>query len=64
MPILDALRSATITNAELLGMGNELGQIKEGFIADIVAVEKNPLNDVSTLENAVFVMKEGKVYKQ
>jgi len=64
MPVLDALRSATITNAELLGMGKELGQIKEGFLADIVAVNKNPFNDVTTLENAVFVMKEGKIYKQ
>ncbi|RNC91925.1 MAG: amidohydrolase family protein [Allomuricauda sp.] len=64
MPILDALRSATVTNAELLGMGNELGQIKEGFIADIVAVDNNPLEDVNTLVNAVFVMKEGKVFKQ
>ena len=64
MPVLDALRSATITNAELLGMGKELGQVKEGFLADIVAVNKNPFNDVTTLENAVFVMKEGKIYKQ
>ncbi len=64
MPILDALKSATITNAELLGMGNELGQIKSGFIADIVAVDENPLKNVNTLESTVFVMKEGKVYKK
>lgn len=64
MPILDALKSATLTNAMLLGMSNELGQVKEGFIADIVAVKKNPLKDVETLENVVFVMKEGKVYKK
>ncbi|NKI30695.1 metal-dependent hydrolase family protein [Croceivirga thetidis] len=63
MPIIDALRSATLTNAMLLGMENELGQLKKGFIADIVAVETNPLNNVATLENVVFVMKEGKVYK-
>lgn len=63
MPIIDALRSATITNANLLGMANNLGQLKQGFIADIVAVEANPLDNVSTLENVVFVMKEGKVYK-
>lgn len=63
MPIIDALRSATITNAELLGMGDELGQLKEGFIADIVAVDNNPLEKVEALENVVFVMKEGKVFK-
>jgi imidazolonepropionase-like amidohydrolase len=64
MPVLDALKSATITNAKLLGMANELGQIKKGFIADIVAVAENPIKNVNTLQNAVFVMKEGKVYKQ
>lgn len=63
MPVLDAIRSATITNANLLGMGSELGQLKEGFIADIVAVDENPLKNVKTLEKVVFVMKEGKVYK-
>ncbi|MGX1928688.1 amidohydrolase family protein [Flagellimonas sp. 2504JD4-2] len=63
MPVIDALRSATITNAELLGMKNELGQLKEGFIADIVAVDENPLQNVKTLENVNFVMKEGKIYK-
>lgn len=64
MPVADALRSATITNANLLGMGNELGQIKPGYIADIVAVEENPSEEVTTLENVVFVMKEGKIYKK
>ncbi|MBO0322969.1 amidohydrolase family protein [Muricauda sp. CAU 1633] len=63
MPIMEALRSATITNAKLLGMEDSLGQIKEGYIADIVAVEGNPEKDVSTLKNTVFVMKEGKIYK-
>ena len=63
MPIIEAIRSATITNASLLGMGEELGQLKNGFIADIVAVDENPLSNVSTLENVVFVMKEGKIYK-
>lgn len=62
MPVVEALKSATITNAQLLGMGDELGQLKEGFYADIIAVEENPLNDVHTLENVVFVMKNGLVY--
>lgn len=62
MPIKDALISATITNAKLLGMDN-LGQLKKGFIADIIAVEENPFKNINTLENVVFVMKDGKVFK-
>ncbi|TMM58346.1 amidohydrolase family protein [Maribacter algarum] len=64
MPIMETIQAATITNADLLGMANELGQLKEGFIADIVAVDEDPTKNVSTLENAVFVMKEGIIYKQ
>ena len=64
MPIMEAIQAATITNADLLGMKNELGKLKVGFIADIVAVNENPTENVNTLENAVFVMKEGVIYKQ
>ncbi len=63
MPADEAIRSATITNASLLGAGQELGQVKKGFTADIIAVSGNPLKDVKTLENVTFVMKEGVVYK-
>ena len=63
MPIMECIQSATITNASILNMENDLGKIKEGFIADIVATEHNPLDNVSTLENVVFVMKEGVIYK-
>lgn len=63
MPIIEAIRSATLTNAMLLEMDKELGQIKDGFLADIIAVEGNPLENVSTLENVVFVMKNGIIYK-
>lgn len=58
-----SIQSATLTNAMLLDMKNELGQIKEGFIADIIAVNDDPTENISTMENVVFVMKEGKVYK-
>ncbi|MAU26216.1 MAG: amidohydrolase [Muricauda sp.] len=64
MPVMEALKSATFTNAELLGMGDELGQLKAGFLADIIAVEGNPADNVEVLKNVVFVMKEGKVYKK
>jgi imidazolonepropionase-like amidohydrolase len=64
MPAAEAIKAATVTNAKLLGMRDSLGQIKGGFIADIIAVEDDPVKDVKTLQNVVFVMKEGKVYKQ
>ena len=63
MPAADAIKAATITNATLLGMGDSLGQLKSGFLADIIAVEGNPMDDVSVLERVQFVMKDGKVYK-
>jgi imidazolonepropionase-like amidohydrolase len=44
-------------------MGDNLGQLKAGFLADIVAVGENPEDDVNTLRNVVFVMKEGKIFK-
>lgn len=62
MPVMEALKSATVTNAELLGMGDQLGQLKQGFLADIVAVDENPAKNVSTLENVTFVMKDGVIY--
>ena len=63
MPAIEAIQSATITNAKLLQMENELGQLKAGFLADIVAVDDNPIKNISTLEKVTFVMKEGVVYK-
>ena len=59
-----SLRAATITNAKLLNMENLLGQIKKGFYADIIATNDSPHEDISTLKNVVFVMKDGKVYKK
>lgn len=63
MPAIESIQSATTTNAMILKMENQLGQIKEGFIADIIAVNDDPTNNISTMENVVFVMKEGKIYK-
>jgi len=63
IPVKESIKAATIVNARLLDMANQLGQLTEGFLADIIAVEENPLKNVSTLENVVFVMKEGRVYK-
>ncbi len=57
-----ALRSATVVAAELLGWSDRLGTLEPGKLADIVAVLGNPLEDVSRLEHIGFVMKEGIVY--
>lgn len=63
MPAMEAIQSATITNAMLLSMENDIGQISKGFFADIVAANDDPTQKINTLENVVFVMKEGKIYK-
>jgi imidazolonepropionase-like amidohydrolase len=61
---MDAIRSATINAAELLGIDNKLGSVEKGFLADIIAVKGNPLDDIIALQKVVFVMREGKIYKQ
>lgn len=63
IPTEYSLKSATITNAKLLNMENLLGQLREGFYADIIAVNESPLDNIATLKNVIFVMKDGKVYK-
>ena len=60
----DALKSATIETAKLLRMEEMLGQIKPGMLADIIAVKKNPILDISAVKNVSFVMKDGVIYKQ
>lgn len=64
MPEMETIQSATITNAKLLQMEKQLGQLKEGFLADIIAVNDNPVKNIKTLQNVIFVMKDGKVYKK
>lgn len=63
MPAMEAIQSATVTNAGLL-MNEDIGSIAEGKLADIIAVNEDPLENIKTLENVVFVMKDGKIYKQ
>ena len=62
MSPLEAIRSATTVAAELIGM-EKLGQIKEGWHADIIAVDSDPLEDITSLQSVRFVMKAGKVMK-
>lgn len=63
MTPLEAIRTATVVAAELLGWGDRLGSIEPGKLADLVAVSGDPLNDISELERVKFVMKDGIVYK-
>ena len=63
MSPIEAIQAATTTNAFLLGIDDEVGQIKESFLADIIAVNENPLVKINTLENVIFVMKDGVIYK-
>src|SRR5215471_1117949 len=58
-----AIRSATTTAAEMLGMQNDLGSIAAGKFADLVAVKGDPLSDIGWLQKIDFVMKGGEVYK-
>ena len=60
----DALLSATVNSANLLGISDILGTLEDGKLADIVAVQGNPLDDISLMESVSFVMKDGVVYKQ
>jgi imidazolonepropionase-like amidohydrolase len=64
MTPMQAIQAATSSAADLLGHSSEIGSIKPGKFADIIAVSGDPLADVSTLENVKFVMKDGKIYKQ
>jgi len=63
MSPLEALRSATIRPAEMLGMTGQIGVIAPGAYADVIAVEGDPLKDIESLGKVTFVMKEGRVYK-
>ncbi len=62
MQPIEAIRTATINSAEMMEI-QDRGQIKTGYHADIIGVVENPLKNIKTLENVVFVMKDGKVIK-
>jgi imidazolonepropionase-like amidohydrolase len=60
---LDAIRMATVNAADLLGWSDRVGALETGKFADIIAVDGDPLKDITALRRVVFVMKGGKVYK-
>ena len=63
MTPMQAIQSATIRTAELLGKERELGSIAPGRFADLVAVARDPLGDITALENVAHVMKDGRIVR-
>lgn len=62
----EALRCATVIGAQLMGFDGEAGEVKEGYLADLLLVDGNPLQDVSVLQhrdNLAMIMKDGAIYK-
>jgi imidazolonepropionase-like amidohydrolase len=64
MPPLEAILTATRNAAELLKISDRLGTLEAGKLADVIAVEGDPLADITAMRRVVFVMKDGEVFKQ
>ena len=62
MKPLEVLRSATSVNADIFGYAEEIGRLKKGLFADVIAVKGNPVDSMSNLHNITLVMKAGKIY--
>ena len=62
-PAMEAIVSATSTAAESLGLASQIGSIAPGMQADLVAIDGDPLRDITSVRRVVFVMKGGKVWK-
>jgi imidazolonepropionase-like amidohydrolase len=63
MPAMETIKAATTFAADLLGLSDRIGTIDKGKLADIIAVEGNPIQDIKAMQQVIFVMKEGVVYK-
>ncbi len=64
---MEAIVSATRFGGEIMMMGNELGQVKEGYLADLLLVAGDPLSDITILQdrhNLLAIMKDGSFYKR
>jgi imidazolonepropionase-like amidohydrolase len=64
MPAMEAIKSATVVSAAILGMNTRIGSISTGMLADLIATDENPLNNIKTMEKVSFVMKDGVIHKQ
>jgi imidazolonepropionase-like amidohydrolase len=58
---LAALQAATINNAQMLRMDKQIGQVAPGFAADVVIVERNPIDQIGTLQDPLLVMNNGRI---
>lgn len=63
MTPIDALKSATANDAELLGIGQKVGTLEKGKLADIIAMPGDPTSDITATERVSFVMREGKIIR-
>jgi imidazolonepropionase-like amidohydrolase len=63
MPPIDALKSATANDAELLGIAQKVGTLEKGKLADVIAMPGDPVADITVTERVFFVMKEGKIIR-
>jgi imidazolonepropionase-like amidohydrolase len=64
MTPIDALKSATANDAELLGIGQKVGTLEKGKLGDVIAMPGDPTSDITATERVLFVMKEGKIIRQ
>ena len=64
MTSIDALKSATANDAELLGIAQKVGTLEKGKLADVIAMPGDPTSDITASEHVSFVMKEGKIVRQ
>lgn len=64
MTEMEAIVAATKTSSQCLGIQDEVGVLKKGYCADIIAVKGDPLSDIATLKTVLFVMKDGKIFKE
>lgn len=62
MSNMDALRSATINGAEYLGMEDEIGSLEKGKLADLIVLDKNPLEDIENSDSVIYTMINGRLY--
>jgi imidazolonepropionase-like amidohydrolase len=64
MKRIDVLRADLINGAKLLGWSGQIGELRAGYLADVIAIQGNPVEDITALRKVTFVMKGGIVYRR